>query len=155
MSRDRLSMRQRRLAWAWRSQDPSQFINCPGCHLTFLSRTRKQDLRWPLPEGISDAALEELLSGPPLSSFPPPLARLCPIHQELKCKGITLQLLWRAIKYFQGVLSIMTPDDLRSAVTWRCDEKTSQLSCGGIQENLFKAGIHGQCRGQALPHASI
>ncbi len=48
-----------------------------------------------LPEGMDDAALETTLfahtPAPVVHHAPPDLAY---IHQELKCKGVTLMLLW-------------------------------------------------------------
>ena len=68
--------------------------------LSYLSRARKEGLSWPLPEGMDDAALEKRLSSPPstvtVSSRPSPDAAL--IHQDLKRKGVTLQLLWQEYK---------------------------------------------------------
>ena len=51
-------------------------------------------LGWPLPEGMDDAALEARLfpRAAPAARFAVPDGAL--IHQELKRKGVTLQLLW-------------------------------------------------------------
>jgi len=107
MSRERLSMRQikevLRLAWevglGAREIARSLSIAHPTV-LRYLSRAREQGLSWPLPEGLSDAALEKRLSGPPSSA--PASRRPSPdcseIHQELKRKGVTLQLLWQEYK---------------------------------------------------------
>lgn len=64
--------------------------------LSYLSRARAEGLGWPLPEGLDDAALERLLSAPPAASSPSdrPQPDWAQIHQELKRKGVTLQLLW-------------------------------------------------------------
>jgi transposase len=68
--------------------------------LRYLSRAREQGLSWPLPAELSDTALEKRLCGPP--SFSPASSRPLPdcaeIHQELKRKGVTLQLLWQEYK---------------------------------------------------------
>jgi len=62
----------------------------------YLRRAAAAGIIWPLPEGLSDAALESLL-------FPTPLAlavgqRLQPdwavVHQEMARRSVTLQLLW-------------------------------------------------------------
>jgi transposase len=61
-----------------------------------IKRATRAGLGWPLPEGLSDEALERLL-------FPPPVAisrdrRPAPdwpvLHLELKRPGVTLSLLW-------------------------------------------------------------
>jgi len=66
----------------------------------YLQRAGRAALSWPLPEGLTDAALEELL-------YPPPIARnsvrLIPdfseIHKELQSRqGVTLNLLWQEYK---------------------------------------------------------
>jgi transposase len=62
----------------------------------YIKRATRAGLGWPLPEGLSDEALERLL-------FPPPVAisrdrRPAPdwpvLHLELKRPGVTLALLW-------------------------------------------------------------
>ncbi len=66
----------------------------------YIQRVRNTGLNWPLPEGLSDTALEQLL-------FPPPTARnsarLFPdfheVHKELQSrKNVTLNLLWQEYK---------------------------------------------------------
>lgn len=107
MSRERLSMRQikevLRLALdvglGAREIARSLSIAHPTV-LRYLSRAREQGLSWPLPEGLSDTALEKLLCGPPFFSAASrrPLPDCAEIHQELKRKGVTLQLLWQEYK---------------------------------------------------------
>jgi transposase len=57
-----------------------------------VQRARRVGLTWPLPEDLSDDALEQRL-------YPPPIIkdeqRPLPIHRELKRPGVTLQLLWQ------------------------------------------------------------
>jgi transposase len=60
----------------------------------FLERARHKGLTWPLPEGLGDEGLERLLfkqtavrAGYSVPDFPY-------VHQELKRRGVTLQLLW-------------------------------------------------------------
>ena len=52
-------------------------------------------LSWPLPEDLDDARLEALLF--PLKARPPRYTEpgYLSIHQQLKRKGVTLQLLWQ------------------------------------------------------------
>jgi transposase len=65
----------------------------------YLQRAEAAGLSWPLPEGLSDGDLNQrLMSG---AAAPPPDAPAKPppdyrhIHQELRRKGVTLQLLWQ------------------------------------------------------------
>jgi transposase len=60
-----------------------------------LRRAEEAGLRWPLPDELSDSALEQLLFPKPL---PAPVSRPMPdwkaVHKELRRKGMTLALLW-------------------------------------------------------------
>ena len=65
-----------------------------GAVSKYLSLAAAQDLAWPLPEGLDEAALKKRLH-PPKSSRTRFVEPAYPhIHQELKRKGVTLQLLW-------------------------------------------------------------
>ena len=65
-----------------------------------LSRARAANIAWPLPESMSDTALEQALYGssanPP--SGPRPLPDFADSHRELRRKSVTLMLLWMAYK---------------------------------------------------------
>ena len=60
-----------------------------------LVLAKEAGLSWPLPEGLSDEALERQLYPP---RYPKSTRFVAPdfawVHQELKRKGVTLQLLW-------------------------------------------------------------
>jgi transposase len=62
----------------------------------YLRRARRAGLAWPLPEGLSDEALERLLFPPPVAFSrdrrPPP--DWPALHRELRRPGVTLSLLW-------------------------------------------------------------
>ena len=64
----------------------------------YLGRAARAGIGWPLPEGISDAALEQRLF-PNAQVRPPNAQRAQPhwaeIHQEMRRKGVTLMLLWQ------------------------------------------------------------
>ena len=65
-----------------------------GAVSNYVRRAVEKKLGWPLPEDLDDAGLERLLFPQPTRCeeyTPPDYAR---IHQELKRKGVTLQLLW-------------------------------------------------------------
>ena len=65
----------------------------------YLQRAQAAGLTWPLPEGISDSELAERLLKPgpaaPASSPAKALPDWPAIHEQLRRKGVTLQLLWR------------------------------------------------------------
>jgi transposase len=65
----------------------------------YLQRAQEAGLAWPLPEGLTDAELMERLLKPADTSPPSGPAKALPdwpaIHEQLRRKGVTLQLLWR------------------------------------------------------------
>ena len=72
----------------------------------YLQRFQSAGLNWPLPEGLSESALQDRLlgRGEPENESPAPADRPLPdwprIHAELRRKNVTLQLLWQ--EYQQG-----------------------------------------------------
>lgn len=61
----------------------------------YLERAQEADLQWPLPEGMDDHQLEQLLFPPPIPyGTPRPTPDWAEVHRELRRKGVTLQLLW-------------------------------------------------------------
>ena len=65
-----------------------------GTVTNFVQRAVQKGLGWPLPEDLDEAGLEALLfrQAAPCEQYEPP--DFASIHQELKRKGVTLQLLW-------------------------------------------------------------
>jgi transposase len=62
----------------------------------YLGRARRAGIAWPLPEDMTDEALEARLF-PPAANVPKdkrPLPHWPTMHRELKRPGVTLQLLW-------------------------------------------------------------
>ena len=74
-----------------------------SCHISptaargYVHRAKQAGLAWPLPDDLQDSQLEQRL-------FPPPTPTAAKrqnvpdwkqIHNELKRKGVTLQLLWK------------------------------------------------------------
>jgi hypothetical protein len=62
-----------------------------------LARARAADVGWPLPEALSDAALDEALYGPRVilqATDQVTLPDYAEVHRELRRKGVTLMLLW-------------------------------------------------------------
>ncbi|WP_275098482.1 hypothetical protein [Sedimenticola hydrogenitrophicus] len=60
----------------------------------YVSLAQAQGLSWPLPEGMDEAALEARLYPPRTATTRLAELDYPSIHQELKRKGVTLQLLW-------------------------------------------------------------
>lgn len=65
-----------------------------GAVAKYLQLARARDLSWPLPEDCDEAALERLLFPAKAAHGPFVVPDWFRIHQELKRKGVTLQLLW-------------------------------------------------------------
>lgn len=63
---------------------------------TYLQRAAEAGVSWPLAEGMEEEQLQRLLGNASGPSFSPsrPLPDMDYLHQELKRKGVTLQLLW-------------------------------------------------------------
>jgi len=65
----------------------------------YLQRAQAAGLTWPLPEGLDEEQLLGKLMGSPSQAVPAsdasrPLPDWKQVHQELRRKGVTLQLLW-------------------------------------------------------------
>lgn len=77
--------------------------SCDMGHSTvadYLSRIKEAKLSWPLPPDLDDNDLEALLY-PSVTDNTPPKRQMPPMEylfQELKKKGVTLQLLWHEYK---------------------------------------------------------
>lgn len=67
-----------------------------GTVANYLAAAERAGLSWPLPEGMDEAALTNTLWPPSESVFEPQFVTpdFAYIHQELKLKGVTRQLLW-------------------------------------------------------------
>jgi hypothetical protein len=63
-----------------------------------LARAELAGLSWPLPEDMTDAALEELLFPSRQGRVPDHQPNFAYIHKELMKKGVTLELLWTEYK---------------------------------------------------------
>ena len=65
----------------------------------YLERAHLAGVSWPLPEGMDDQQLERwLYAPPPPPSVSRPLPEWSVVHQELRRKDVTLQLLWLEYK---------------------------------------------------------
>lgn len=63
----------------------------------YLRRAREAGLTWPLPEGLDDGRLEQMLfpPGPEIPTERRPVPDWAVIHRELRKKSVTLFLLWQ------------------------------------------------------------
>lgn len=107
MPAERLSMRKirevLRLSWGGRLSPRAVAQSCGIGRTTvrqYLKRAEGAGLSWPLPEGLSDGALEAMLFPPPVSptNAPRALPDWKELHKELRGKGVTLFLLWEEYK---------------------------------------------------------
>lgn len=108
MAGRRLSMRKikeiLRLKWECKQSNKQIAKSCKIARSTvreYLDRAKRADLSWPLDTALDDAALETLLF--PISPADPSSDRrqvpqMDYLYQELKRKGVTLQLLWYEYK---------------------------------------------------------
>ena len=103
----------------------------------YISATHAQGLTWPLPEGIDEARLEALL-------FPArqPSSRLVEpdhfqMHQALKHKGVTLQLLWAEYVAAHGERSYRYSQYCNRYRQWRDRQKRSMRQVHLAGEKLF------------------
>jgi transposase len=71
-----------------------------GTIKNYLDRVQEAGLRWPLPAEIDEATLERQLFPPipPIAQEKRPMPPMEYLHQELRKKGVTLQLLWHEYK---------------------------------------------------------
>ena len=99
MPGERLSMRKIRelLRLRWEQHLPQRVIAnslglSQGSVSDYLSRARRVDLTWPLPDGLDDAQLEALLF-PPLPDVPTdqrPVPDWSAVHRDLRRPNVTL-----------------------------------------------------------------
>lgn len=97
-------------------------------------------LTWPLPDGLSDEALVRLILGVPAAPGAPP--KFVPpdypaIHQELKRKGVTLQLLWQEYRERHGPATYAYSQFCDLYRRWRQNLKCSMRQIHPAGEKLF------------------
>ena len=68
----------------------------------YVQRAVRSSLGWPLPEALDDAALERRLFPRVVTLEQYTHADYAYVHQELKRKGVTLQLLWEEYRTAHG-----------------------------------------------------
>lgn len=105
----------------------------------YSKRAKEVGLTWPLPSDLSDNDLEQLLFPSPKVSgrhgrIPPDCAA---IHQELKRKGVTKQLLWEEYKQAYGNAGYQFSQYCNYYRDWLHQQKRSMRQIHTAGEKLF------------------
>ena len=106
MPAERSSMRKirevlRLRAQGWSDREVARSVNVARTTVRRIrARAEAAGLTWPLPEDLTESAMEALLypPPPPPGLYPRPLPEWKSVHAELRRKGVTLQLLWLEYK---------------------------------------------------------
>jgi len=109
-----------------------------GTVVNYLNRAKSADISWPLPEGLHDDALCSLLfRRAPVAPrrFVEPDCSM--IHQELKCKGVTKQLLWDDYKQIHGENGYQYSQFCHRYRQWCAKQKRSMRQVHRAGEKLF------------------
>jgi transposase len=73
-----------------------------GAVSNYVQRAAEQGLGWPLPAEVDDLALERLLFKQAAARAGYATPDFAHLHQELKRRGVTLQLLWEEYRAAHG-----------------------------------------------------
>ena len=108
-----------------------------GAVAKYVARFEAAGLSWPLPEGTDEAALERLLgrqSAPQVRFVEPDFFV---IHQALKRKGVTLQLLWEEYVEAHGGHAWRSTQFCHHYRQWRAGQRRSMRQQHTAGERLF------------------
>lgn len=106
----------------------------------YLARATRAGVGWPLPEGMSEAELEAALRPAPARTVPTVPAGVpdwAAIQQELKRKGMTLQLLWEEYRDSHDVGALSYSHFCRLYRAWAHQSKLSMRQRHRAGEKLF------------------
>ena len=98
------------------------------------------ELTWPLPEQLTDEALTRLILGSPVDASVAPkfVSPDYPaIHQALKQKGVTLQLLWHEYRECHGEFAYSYSQFCTLYREWAAQQKRSMRQTHRAGEKLF------------------
>ena len=104
----------------------------------YVNLTKALGITWPLPTGMGESELEAKLfrGGPkPSSRFAEP--DFPTLHQELKRKGVTLQLLWAEYVQAHGECAYRYSQFCERYRRWRARQKRSMRQIHRAGEKLF------------------
>ena len=108
-----------------------------GAVSNYISLATAKGLTWPLPDGIDEASLEALLfptKAKPARFVEPDYFQ---IHQELKRKGVTLQLLWGEYAAVHEKQAYRYSQYCNRYRQWRVRQKRSMRQQHRAGEKLF------------------
>jgi transposase len=110
-----------------------------GTISTYGKRATELGLTWPLPPEMTDNDLEQLLFPSPKASgrFGRVMPDCTNIHQELKRKGVTKQLLWEEYKQTHGDAGYQYSQYCGYYREWRAKQKRSMRQIHHAGEKLF------------------
>ncbi len=105
----------------------------------YLNRAKAVGLNWPLPPDMDDNALERALFGDSKPSLKSGHAEpvFATIHQELKRKGVTRQLLWEEYKQAHGDNGYQYSQFCHRYSQWLSRQKRSMRQVHKAGEKLF------------------
>src|SRR5690606_9305920 len=92
---------------------------------------------WPLPAGLDEAALERLLYPEPPTRRRSAEPDFVEIHEELKRKGVTLQLLWAEYAAAHGAEALRYSQFCQRYRDWRAVQRRSMRQQHRAGEKLF------------------
>ena len=108
-----------------------------GVVAKYVSLADARGIAWPLPEGMDEAALERLLFPSPVRSGRFAAPDFVAIHQELKRKGVTLQLLWGEYAAAHGERALRYSQFCARYRDWRARQRRSMRQHHRAGEKLF------------------
>ncbi len=103
----------------------------------YVSLAQAQGLSWPLPKGMDEAALEARLYPPRAAVTHAAEPDYPHLHQELKRKGVTLQLLWSEYMAAHGEQALRYSQFCHRYRQWRAQQKRSMRQVHRAGEKLF------------------
>ena len=108
-----------------------------GVVAKYVSLAEARGIGWPLPEAVDEAALERLLfpAAPGARRFAEP--DYLELHQELKRKGVTLQLLWAEYAAAHGGAALRYSQFCQRYRDWKALQRRSMRQHHRAGEKLF------------------
>lgn len=103
----------------------------------YVSLAKAKGVSWPLPEGMDEGALERLLFSDARTRRRSAEPDYLEIHQELKRKGVTLQLLWAEYAAAHGIAALRYSQFCQRYRDWRAAQRRSMRQQHRAGEKLF------------------